>query len=274
MLPVRGASWRLRITRNKRARRFVSSLDILLAMRDCTRFSVGIALAVGLLASALLTSAVCAQSRSAAGLNPRQLRLTTDSLEVYVVRQGERQRTGTIVDALDTMRVSGELRLERVYRRTDVVLGNGVDTLVDAFADLKLRLVDSRSEGGGVEHVEWRSGRVVGVVEQSGNAARQVDTAVTSGVYSSSSFDLILRASPLAQGYALTISTISGRQGATTVSAKVVASETLPRFGAAWRIEADLGGRSATYWIAKDSRRLVREIVHVTPAVDVLIIAR
>ncbi|HMA24119.1 MAG TPA: hypothetical protein VKP00_08990, partial [Gemmatimonadaceae bacterium] len=147
------------------------------------------------------------------------------------------------------------------------------DTLVDAFADLRLRLVDSRSEGGGVEHVEWRNGRVVGVVEQSGTATRQVDTAATSAVYSSSSFDLIVRAAPLAQGYALTIPAFSGRQGAKTVSAKVAASETLPRLGATWRVEADLGGRSATYWIAKDSHRLVRALVRVTPGIEILLLA-
>jgi len=224
-------------------------------------------------AIALLTRATHAQAKPVAGLNPRRLQLTTDSLEIYLIRQGERQRTGTIVDALDTVRVNGELRLQRIYRRTDVVLGNGVDTLIDAYPDLKLRLVDSRSEGGGVEHTEWRNGRVVGVVEQSGNTARQVDTAAASGVYSSSSFDLILRASPLTQGYALTIPAFSGRQGAKTLSAKVTASETLPQLGATWRVEADVGGRSATFWISKDSRRLVRQLVRVTPAIEVLFLA-
>jgi hypothetical protein len=237
-------------------------------MRHCTRWWVGPVLAV-----ALLTDRARAQSKPVAGLNPRLLRLTTDSLEIYLIRQGDRQRTGTIVDALDTVRVNGELRLQRIYRRTDEVLGNGVDTLVDAFADLKLRLVDSRSDGGGVEHTEWRNGRVVGVVEQSGTATRQVDTAAASGVYSSSSFDLIVRAAPLAQKYELTIPAFSGRQGAKTVSAKVAASETLPQLGATWRVEADLGGRSATYWIAKDSRRLVRELVRVRPGIDILILA-
>ncbi len=94
---------------------------------------------------ALASATVATQPRPFAGLNPKLLGLTTDSLEVYVVRQGDQQRTGTIVDAVDTVRVNGELRLRRVYTRTDVLLGNGFDTLVDAFADLTLRLVDSRS---------------------------------------------------------------------------------------------------------------------------------
>jgi hypothetical protein len=239
-----------------------------LTTRDCSRLWLGAVLAL-----ALLTGTLHAQSKAAARLNPRLLRLTTDSLEIYLIRQGDRQRTGTIVDALDTVRVNGELRLQRIYKRTDAVLGNGVDTLVDAFADIKLRLIDSRSDDGGVEHEEWRNGRVVGVVEQSGSPARQVDTDAASGVYSSSSFDLILRAAPLAQGYELTISAFSGRQGAKTLSARVAASETLPQVGVTWRVEADLGGRSATYWISKDSRRVVRELVRVTPGLEILILA-
>jgi hypothetical protein len=237
-------------------------------MRDYSRFLVGPALAV-----ALLTSPAHAQSKPVAKLNPRLLQLTTDSLQIYIVREGQRHNTGAIVDALDTVRVNGELRLQRIYTRADRVLGNGVDTLVDAYADLRLRFVDSRSDGGGVEHVEWRDGRVVGTVEQTGKPTRQVDTAAASGVYSSASFDLILRAAPLAQGYALTISAFSGRQGAKTLSARVVASETLPQLGASWRVEADLGGRSATYWIAKDSRRVMRELVRVAPGIEVLILA-
>src|SRR5512143_1707236 len=96
-----------------------------------------------LLTVVLVSGTIQAQAKPVAGLNPKLLRLTTDSLEVYLVRQGERYRSGTIVDALDTVRVNDELRLQRVYRRTDVALGNGVDTLVDAFADLTLRRIDS-----------------------------------------------------------------------------------------------------------------------------------
>jgi hypothetical protein len=242
-----------------------------LKLTDCSRWCrwwMGTAIAL-----ALLTSTAHAQSKPVAGLNPRLLRLTTDSLEIYIVREGERHHTGTIVDALDTVRVNGELRLQRIYTRTDRVLGNGVDTLVDAFVDLRLRLVDSRSDEGGVEHIEWRDGRVAGTVEQSGKPTRQVDTAAASGVSSSSSFDLILRAAPLAKGYELRIPAFSGRQGAKTLSAKVAASETVPGLGATWRVEADLGGRAVTYWISKDSRRVMRELVRVSPRIEILFLA-
>jgi hypothetical protein len=226
-----------------------------------------------LLATALLAGSLEGQARPVAGLNPKLLRLGTDSLEVFIMRQGKQGRSGTIVDALDTVRVNGELRLQRVYSRTDAVLGDGVDTLVDAFADIRLRRTDSRSDGGGVEHVEWRDGRITGAIEQSGRPARQIDTVAADGVYSSASFDLILRSAPLADGYAITLPAFSGRQGPKTVSAKVAGSETLRPFGATWRLDVDFGGRSATFWITKDSRRLVRQVVHAVPGVDFLIVA-
>jgi len=220
---------------------------------------------------ALLAGTIEAQAKVA--LDTRHLRLTTDSLDVYLVRQGRQQRTGTIVDRLDTVRVDGEVRLQRIYRRTDAVLGNGVDTLVDAFADLTPRWVDSRSDGGGVEHVVWRSGRITGVVQQGGKPARQLDTIVTSGVYSRASFDLILRASPLAEGYEVVVAAYSGRQGLKTLSAKVTAAEVLPRLGAAWRVDADFAGLSVTLWIAKDSRRLLREVIRAAPGTEILFVA-
>ena len=226
-----------------------------------------------LIVFAFVSTTIATQAKSGPAVNPKLLRLATDSLEVYVVRQGDQQRTGTIVDALDTVRVNRELRFRRVYSRTDAVLGNGIDTLVDAYADLTLRLVDSRSDGGGVEHLEWRKGRIVGTAEQTGSPARPIDTGASGGGYSSASFDLILRAAPLANGYSVSLPAFSGRQGWKILSAKVAASEMLPQFGETWRINADFGGRSATFWITKDSRRLVRQLIAVAPGIQVLIAA-
>ena len=226
-----------------------------------------------LLATALFSGTIEAQTRPIARLDPGLLKLTTDSLEVYVLRQGKQGRSGTIVDALDTVRVNGELRFQRVYSRTDELLGNGIDTLVDAFADITLRRTASRSDGGGVEHMEWRNGRITGAIENRGRPERQIDTVAADGAHNSASFDLILRSAPLANNYAITIPAFSGRQGAKTVSAKVVGSENLKPFGATWRLDVDFGGRSATFWITKDSRRLVRQLVHAVPGVDFLIVA-
>jgi hypothetical protein len=203
----------------------------------------------------------------------RRLQLGTDSLVVFVVRQRRQEQSGTIVDVLDTIRVNGEVRLQRVYRRTDVVLGDGVDTLVDHFPDLAPRNVQSRSDGGGTELLTWRGGRLTGTVEQTGKTKRSIDTAVAPSLYSSSSFDLILRASPLAEGYEIAVSTYSARRGATILTAKVVGAEVVPGFGDTWRVDANFAGLSVTFWIAKTSRRLIRQVIRVSPETELLFVA-
>jgi hypothetical protein len=225
---------------------------------------------------ALLASAISLQAQGVSEPRPdgRRLQLGTDSLDVFVVRQGQQQKTGIIVDQLDTVRVGGELRIQRIYSRTDVALGNGVDTLVDRFPDLAPRSVRSHSEGGGTEILVWRGGRVTGSVEPTGRNKRSIDTSAAPQLYSSASFDLILRASPLTGGYELAAQTYSGRQGARTLTARVIASEVLPGFGDTWRVDADFAGRAVTFWIAKTSRRLIRQLIQVAPGTELLITAR
>jgi hypothetical protein len=220
------------------------------------------------------TASLQAQSIHEPQPDGRRLQLGTDSLEVFVVRQGQQQRTGTILDRLDTVRVNGELRFHRVYRRVDLVLGTGVDTLVDRYPDLAPRTVRSWSDDGGTETTVWRAGRVTGVLEQPNKPQRSIDTTVAASVYSSASFDLILRASPLAEGYEVAVPAYSGRQGAKNLTAKVVATEMIAGFGDTWRVDANFGGLSVTYWIAKTSRRVVRRIVRVTPETELLFTAK
>src|SRR5829696_184836 len=163
----------------------------------------------------LLATAGSLHAQSAREPKPdgRRLALGTDSLDVFVVRQGRPLRTGAIVDRLDTVRVGGELLLRRVYRRTDAALGNGVDTLVDRFPDLTPHSVRSSSEGGGTESLTWRVGRLTGAVEQRDRPARTIDTTVAPSTYSRASVDLILRASPLAIGEEVAVPAFSARHG-------------------------------------------------------------
>jgi len=225
-------------------------------------------------ALAALAASLQAQSVREPQPDARRLQLGADSLDVFIVRQHQQQRTGTVTDRLDTVRVNGEVRLQRVYRRVDLVLGNGLDTLVDRFPDLIPRSVHSWSDGGGSEVLAWRAGRVTGMVEPPGGAKRSIDTAAAPSLYSGASFDLVLRASPLAEGYEVAALSYSGRQGARTLTAKVVGSEVIAGFGDTWRVDADFAGRSVTFWIAKGSRRLIRQIIRAAPGTEVLLMAR
>jgi hypothetical protein len=203
----------------------------------------------------------------------RRLQLGKDSLQIFVVRQGQQQQTGIIVDRMDTVRVDGELLLHRVYRRIDLVLGSGIDTLVDHFPELTLRRVHSQSEEGGTEMLAWRAGHLTGTVDQAAKPKLTIEKDAARPPYSRASFDLILRASPLAEGYSVAVPAYSARRGAQMLTAKVVASEVRPGFGDTWRVDADLAGLSVTYWIAKTSRRLVHQIIRAAPGTELVIAA-
>jgi len=225
-----------------------------------------------LFALAILASTAHSQS-AVPHPDARRLRFGTDSLEVYLVRHGQRQRTGLITDRLDTVRVKGELRLRRVYRTMDSVLGDGIDTLVDRFPDLQPRSVFSTSKLGGSERTTWTAGRVAGTVALPNHVSHAIDTTIPPGTFSGSTFDLVLRSSPLATGYAVDVPSFSGRQGVATLTAKVTAEEALPGSGRAWRVEANFAGLPVTFWIDQTSRRLLQQSMTVGPGVEVVFVA-
>ena len=68
---------------------------------------------------AVSATSVVAQTPAAPQPDGRRLRLGSDSLEVYIIRMGQPQRTGYLIDRLDTVRVNGETMLRRIYRTTD-----------------------------------------------------------------------------------------------------------------------------------------------------------
>ncbi len=141
------------------------------------RFSSAIALAI------TATSAL-AQTPAAAQPDGHRLRLATDSLDVYVVRLGRPQRTGFLIDRLDTVRVDGETMLRRIRRTTDAVLGSSADTIVHALATLQPRSVRTHSDRG-VERLDWQTSRIVGVVEEPDSPVRSIDSPLPKGWYSS-----------------------------------------------------------------------------------------
>ena len=221
---------------------------------------------------AVAASGAFAQTHNGPQPDGRRLHLVSDSLEVYVVRMGQQQRTGVVVDRLDTVRVNGQTMLRRIYRTADEVLGHSVDTLVDAYSTLEPQRVRSRSDRV-TEQLDWRANRVVGVVKEPDKPSRAVDSPVPAGWYNSASFDLILRASPLADGYEVAVPTFSGREGSHVMTAKVTGSESLPGHGDTWRLDADFAGLPVTFWISKTSRRLVRQVMHVAPGTEIVFVA-
>jgi hypothetical protein len=222
--------------------------------------------ALAVVALVLSASSGLAQ-RSAPVPDYTTLRLGVDTLEVHVVRGGERQRTGVIVDAIDTVRSGGELRLVRAYRTIDLVLGASLDTIIDEAVRLVPRY-SSRSSGRSSDALTWSNGRITGFVAEVGKPRRSIDEGGADSVFNGASVDLILRASPLADGYAVTIPTFSGAQGLTAVSARVAGTESVGGIDS-WRVDASFADLPVTFWIEKVSRRLVRQVMRPADGVEI-----
>jgi len=221
---------------------------------------------LAVVALALSASSGLAQ-RSAPMPDYTTLRLGVDTLEVHVVRGGERRRTGVIVDAIDTVRSGGELRVVRAYRTIDLILGTSLDTVIDEAVRLVPRY-SSRSSGRSRDALTWSNGRITGFVAELGKPRRPIDEGGADSVFNGASVDLILRASPLADGYAVTIPTFSGAQGLTAVSARVAGSESVGGIDS-WRVDAKFADLPVTFWIDKVSRRLVRQVMRPADGVEI-----
>src|SRR5262245_12634556 len=104
---------------------------------------------------AVAATSTLAQTRTAPQPDGRRLHLGSDSLDVYIVRFGKAERTGFLVDRLDTIRVDAETRLRRVIRTSDKVLGSGVDTIINVLRTLEPRSVRTQSDRGN-ERLDWQ----------------------------------------------------------------------------------------------------------------------
>jgi hypothetical protein len=172
-----------------------------------------------------------------------------------------------VIDRLDTVTFAGERVIRRIYTSRDAVLGNRVDTLIDQFDSLRPRSVRSHSSQG-TESLDWRDEHVRGTVSGPGNAARGINENLPGAVYSAATVDLILRSSPLAEGYSVRIDAYSGFHSRIEVTARVVGSEVIDGAGDAWRIDAHFGEVMVSFWVAKSSRKLVRQVMHIAPGVE------
>lgn len=200
-----------------------------------------------------------------------RLRCGIDSLAVSLLREGSRQRTGIIVDECRVSGTGNTRLMTRIYRTTDAVLGNRLDTIVDVWRSLEPRRYRSRSSREVVQ-LDWAEGRLRGTIQTQGQPAATVDEAAKAGVYNSASFDVIVRASPLAAGYSLALPAFVPGRGIATLTAKVVGDESVDG-QSAWRVDADFSGLAVTFWIAKQSRQLLKQVIHAAPGADIEFVA-
>jgi hypothetical protein len=219
----------------------------------------------------LIIFLVCSKSLVAQEPTPRGelIRPGVDTLAVFVVNGIDTTRTGIVVDEIGMIDRGGKRLLQRVYRSQDRILGTRVDTLIDDASTLKPVSIRSRTSNS-FEFIDFQNRRALGWMRLANGDSVGVDAPVGDSAYGSATFDLILRSSPLRENWKAAIpSFLNSTRTIVPLYAKVVGSENVGA-SPAWRIQADFGGTPVTFWVDKQTRKLVRQVMQIRPDFAIL----
>src|SRR6267378_4085502 len=133
-------------------------------------------------------------------LDTQRLGSRADTLAVFLIRGTDTVRTGAVVDEI---RVEKE-RLIRVYSTTDRVLGNGLDTIISSRDGLRPIAYRTRSASR-IARLSFRDLEITGWTRLPNGDSTEVRESLPAVVYDGASFDLIIRASPLRDGFSLAV---------------------------------------------------------------------
>lgn len=215
------------------------------------------------------TLACTRSSAPIAAVDGRRLPLGVDSLRVYLIRGNDTTQTGGIIDALTTGERDGRQLLYRVYESRDQVLSSGVDSLTDELVTLRPVRHRSRRRSG-AELLDYSGQRVTGMIRGADGDSVIVDTSLPGVVFNSSSFDLVLRAAPLAEGWSATVPAfLPSSRSVVALTARVAGLETIGG-QQCWRVEADFEGTPVTFWITQDGHKLRQQPMRIRPDVSIL----
>ncbi len=210
-----------------------------------------------------------AQTTSIASVDGRRLPLGVDTLRVYLIRGTDTTETGRIIDALAVRERGGRQLLHRVYQSRDQVLPSGVDSLTDELVTLMPVSHRSRRSSGS-QLLEYAAGRVNGIVRTPDGDSTVLNTSLPATVFNSASFDLVIRAAPLAYGWAASVPAfLPGGRSVVELKARVAGVETIHGVRC-WRVEADFNGMPVTFWIAQQDRKLRQQLMRIRPDISIL----
>lgn len=214
-----------------------------------------------LLLTAALVAAAPLQAQAPA-LDPARLVPGVDSLAVFFVSGTDTTRTGTLRDEITLVDEGGQRRLRRVYATVDRLLGTRLDTLVDDAATLAPVRHRSRTERG-MERIDFVAGVASGWLHLVDGDSVAVRVPVAAGVVNASSFDLALRAAPLAEGWSAEVPAfIPTTRAVTPLRARVAGVETIDG-RECWRVDAEFAGTPVTFWIDRRTRALRQQVMRV-----------
>lgn len=200
-----------------------------------------------------------------------RLQLGADSLYVYRIARGDTVATGLIIERLATVAVDGERRIQRIYITADEAMGAEVDSIEDTMKGLEPRRLRALQRNRDIL-VRFTGDSALGYSKSPFQASAPVAAALAPGVIDGFSFDMYLRAADLAIGrrFDLTAYDPSARK-LTLTSAGVVGEEVVAGVPS-WHLRGTFGEMPVEFWIAKDGRRLRRQLIYPTPGLGILFV--
>jgi hypothetical protein len=195
-----------------------------------------------------------------------------DSMQIYLVRNGQPMHVGMLWDALRRVDHAGSAALRREYRTENRAFGP--EHMVYVYRLPGLTPVSIVDHGTSPEVLEFRADSVVGWTTATGQR-RQVAVALGPGVYDGTVFDLMIRAGDLRDGWSLAVPAyLTEVESIVTLSARVTGSERVQveggRMTDTWVVQMDFAGLASTLWIDKGTRALARQTIDLMPGVSML----
>jgi dipeptidyl aminopeptidase/acylaminoacyl peptidase len=201
-------------------------------------------------------------------------RISTDTAtrRLVLVQGGQERDVGTLRGELTLADVGGRPAIVRVQALSSPMLGTSTDTIVVERATLvpiRQRSVNMRR----TMSLDFRGDSIVGSVTPAGGTAQAIAIRADTALFDANTIDLVLRALPLAEGYAVRHPVYLHEGGGRIwVTSRVTGSERLAdKTGTvvdAWVVESKIGPQTIKYWIAKDSREVLQSVLEAGPGVQ------
>lgn len=207
-----------------------------------------------------------------AAISTARIRADTATRRLVLVQGGQEREVGTLRTELTLADIGGQPTLVRVQALSSPMLGTSTDTVVVArttLAPIRHRSVNARR----TMSLDFRGDSIVGSVTPTGAAAQSVAVRADTALFDSNAIDLILRALPLADGYAVRHPVYLHEGGGKVwVTSRVTGSERLAAEGGAmvdaWVVESKIGPQTVRVWIAKDSGEVLQSVLDAAPGVQ------
>ncbi|MDR0786440.1 MAG: hypothetical protein LBG44_01000 [Gemmatimonadota bacterium] len=206
-------------------------------------------------------------------IRPELIRSGVDTLYSYLINRSDTVEIGFVIDEISRVPGGDRSTIRRVYISQDQVRGISVDTILDDALTLKPIALRHRSSGN-LALFDFGEELVEGWMMLANGDSVAVSTPISNKVYGSSTFDLVLRSSPLEEGWRTEVSAfLASTRTAVPLQARVDGSEDIGG-NPAWRIQADFAGTPVTFWVDKASRSLVRQSMRINPDLELLTTAQ